>query len=319
MAQPPFEISSFILRKIASISEKLGEINAAHLQRPAPELRKRNRIRTIGATLAIEGNTLTEEQITALLENKRVVGPQKDIQEVLNAINVYEQLPSFAPLKIKSFLKAHAMLLADLIPSAGMFRTAGVGIVKGSEVAHLAPPAWNVQPLMMELFEYLKKSDDHVLIKSCVFHYEMEFIHPFMDGNGRMGRLWQTLVLMGEYPVFEFLPLETIIKQKQVKYYDALAQSDRAGSSTKFIEFMLEVVEGALSELLSQQSRSLRAGERVEYYKSVIGGQPFSRQDYLRHFKQISAPTASRDLAEAVAQGILERIGDKRTSTYRYI
>ncbi|MBI5914650.1 MAG: Fic family protein [Bacteroidetes bacterium] len=318
MAQPPFEISSFILKKIASIAEKLGEVNSAHLHKPPPELRKRNRIRTIGATLAIEGNTLTEEQITALLENKRVVGPQKDIQEVLNAIKVYEELKRLDPLKIRSFLKAHAMLMTSLIPTAGKLRTEAVGIVRGSEVAHLAPPAWNVQHLMTELFGYLKKTGDHVLIKSCVFHYEMEFIHPFMDGNGRMGRLWQTLILMNEYPVFEFLPLETIVKKKQELYYGALAESDRAGSSTRFIEFMLEVVEEALADLLSMQSRVMKSVDRVEYFKSVVGENGFSRQDYLRHFRQISPVTASRDLAEAVASGILERLGDKRTATYKY-
>ncbi len=318
MAQPPFEISNFILKKIASISEKLGEVNAAHLHRPPAELRKQNRIRTIGATLAIEGNSLSEAQITALLDNKRVVGPTKDIQEVLNAIKVYEQLQSFDYQKIKSFLKAHLLLMSGLIPSAGKFRTEGVGIVKGSAVAHLAPPAWNVQPLMMELFDYLKKSDDQVLIKSCVFHYEMEFIHPFMDGNGRMGRLWQTLILMDSYPVFEFLPLETIIKKRQDEYYKALALSDKAGSSNKFIEYMLEVIETALAEMLSMQQRNLTSTERMENFKLTIGPQSFTRQDYLNFFKKMSSATASRDLASAVESGVLERFGDKRNAIYQF-
>lgn len=318
MAQPPFEISNFILKRIASISEKLGEVNAAHLHRPPAELRKQNRIRTIGATLAIEGNSLSEAQITALLDNKRVVGPTKDIQEVLNAIKVYKQLQRFDYQKIKSFLKAHLLLMSGLIPSAGKFRTEGVGVVKGSAVAHLAPPAWNVQPLMMELFDYLKKSDDQVLIKSCVFHYEMDFIHPFMDGNGRMGRLWQTLILMDCYPVFEFLPLETIIKKRQDEYYEALAQSDKAGSSTKFIEYMLEVIETALTEMLSMQQRNLTSKERMENFKLTIGPQSFTRQDYLNHFKKMSSATASRDLASAVESGVLERFGDKRNATYQF-
>src|SRR5690606_14445686 len=203
---PPYIITSEILKLVTSISERIGEINAAHLYKPTTELRKKNRIKTIQSSLEIEGNTLSEEQITALLENKRVIAPKKDIVEVQNAIKVYEQLNQFNPYQLKDLEKAHAVLMNGLIDNAGKLRTINVGIVKGSKVEHIAPSGSMVKSLMNDLFTYLKKDKDLILIKSCVFHYEFEFIHPFIDGNGRMGRLWQTLLLMQQYPVIEYLP-----------------------------------------------------------------------------------------------------------------
>jgi len=179
---PPYEITFSILKLVTSISEKIGEVNANLLNKPSPKLRKQNRIKTIHSSLKIEGNTLTEEQITALVENKRVIGPKKDVLEVLNAIKIYENLLEYNPFNEKSFLKAHQNLMEGLIENSGKYRNQSVGIVKGLKVEHLAPPFRNVPYLMKELFEYLKKSDEIELIKSCVFHYEMEFIHPFLDG-----------------------------------------------------------------------------------------------------------------------------------------
>ena len=197
----PYDITPSILKLISSISEKIGEINANYLNKPSNTLRKQNRIKTIHSSLKIEENTLTEEQITALLENKRVIGPQKDIKEVLNAIEIYENLEKFNPNNEKSFLEAHLSLMNNLVENDGKYRKQGVGIVKGSKVEHLAPPYENVPYLMKDLFEYLSNSEEIELIKSCVFHYEMEFIDPFLDGNGRMGRLWQTLILMEKYSI----------------------------------------------------------------------------------------------------------------------
>ena len=241
--KPPYEITSKILNLIASISEKIGEVNAAHLNKPPTELRKRNQIKTIQSSLEIEGNTLTVEQITDLLENKRILAPKKDILEVKNAISVYNQLNKFKVFELTSLCKAHKILMKDLIENPGKLRTGSVGIVKGSDIAHIAPPGALVRSLMSDLFNYLKNDDDLVLIKSCVFHYEIEFIHPFIDGNGRIGRLWQTMILKEHSPVFEFLPIESLIKQKQKEYYGVLGKSDKQGNSTFFIEFMLEIIK----------------------------------------------------------------------------
>ncbi|RXR30072.1 Fic family protein [Flavobacterium piscinae] len=316
--KPPYIITNEIVTLVASISEKIGEINASHLYKPATELRRKNRIKTIQSSLEIEGNTLTEEQITALLDNKRVLASLKDILEVQNAIKIYEQLNSFNPYQLKDLEKAHKILMCGLIDNAGKLRTTNVGIVKGSKVEHIAPSGTMVNGLMRNLFDYLKKDNDLILIKSCVFHYEFEFIHPFLDGNGRMGRLWQTLILMQQYPVFEFLPIESLIKQKQNDYYNTLSESDKKGNSTPFIEFMLEIILESLDGLLQSQSITLRTEDRIFLFKEKIGQNTFSRKEYMQNFKNISAPTASRDLKWAVEQNLLIKFGEFRLTEYQF-
>ena len=313
--KPTYDITPKILKLITSISEKLGEINATYLSKQSPQLRKQNRIKTIHSSLQIEGNTLTEEQITALIENKRVIGPEKDVLEVLNAIKLYENLEKYKFYSDKSFLKAHKELMNGLIQSPGKYRTKGVGIVKGNMVEHVAPPAENVPYLMKDLFEYLKDSEELTLIKSCVFHYEMEFIHPFIDGNGRMGRLWQTLILMSEYPVFEFLPFETLISQTQNEYYNSLAMCDKLGKSTIFIEYMLGVIDKSLSSLLDYNNRIFKDIDRLEYFIK-LGAKEFTRKDYMNTFKNLSSATASRDLKKGLELKLFESIGFLNKTKY---
>ncbi|GBD89005.1 adenosine monophosphate-protein transferase SoFic [bacterium BMS3Abin03] len=314
--KPPYKITTNILKLIASISQKLGEINAIYLSRPSPQLRKRNKIKTIHSSLKIEGNSLSEEQITAIVENKRVIGAKKDILEVTNAIKVYDNIESFNPFSYKSFLKAHKTLMNNLVEGPGKYRTQDVGIFKGTQISHLAPSAKKVPILMDNLFQYLKKYDEITLIKSCVFHYEVEFIHPFLDGNGRMGRLWQTVILMQEYAVFKNLPFETLINQTQEKYYNALEISDKNGDSTKFIEYMLNVLEKSLIDLLDFNNRTFSGNERLDYFIS-LGKKEFTRKDYMNVFKNISSSTASRDLAKGVERKILSKIGIMNKTVYK--
>jgi Fic family protein len=313
--KPPYDISPKILKLISAISEKIGEVNANYLTRQSPQLRKQNRIKTIHSSLQIEGNTLTEEQITALIENKRVIGPEKEVLEVINAIRVYEKLEDYKLHSDKSFLKAHQELMQGLIESAGKYRKQGVGIMKGSKVAHVAPPYENVPYLMKDLFEYVQDSEELTLIKSCVFHYEMEFIHPFLDGNGRMGRLWQTLILMSEYPVFEFLPFETLISVTQDEYYKSLSMSDKLGKSTPFIEYMLGVIEKSLAQLLNYNNRILKDTDRLEYFLDQ-GFKEFSRKDYMSVFKNIASATASRDLKKGIELNLFESSGQLNKTKY---
>lgn len=312
----PYEITSEILKYIASISEKIGEISARYLIKSDPILRKQNQIKTIHSSLSIEGNTLTEEQITAILENKRVIGPQKDIVEVLNALEIYKNIRKLKASNEKDFLKAHKCLLKNLIQNPGEYRKQGVGIVKGTKVEHIAPPFENVPFLMKDLFEYLKDKSELTLIKSCVFHYELEFIHPFIDGNGRMGRLWQTLLLMETYPIFEYLSFETLIAQNQDAYYNALALSDKLGKSTKFIEYMLSVIDRSLQETIANSGKKLTVENRIALFleQDVF---EFTRKDYLSYFKEISSATASRDLKNAVENNLIIKIGDKKTTIYQ--
>ncbi|MFH0895431.1 MAG: Fic family protein [Bacteroidota bacterium] len=316
LMRPPYQITSEIQKLIVSISEKTGAAATLFLQRPPAELRKKNRIKTIQSTLEIEGNTLSEKQITALLENKRVTGLKSEITEVKNAIEVYNLLGKFKAFNLISFCKAHSILMKGLAEYPGYLRTKAVGIVKGKKLTHLPPPGSAVKALMNDLFDYLKKDDEILLIKSCVFHYELEFIHPFMDGNGRMGRLWQTALLMRYNPVFEFLPTESLIKARQKKYYEALSASDKAGNSTTFIVFMLQIIDKALEELLKTKNLIHTAKDRISNAKEIFGKSEFTRHDYMLAFKNISTATASRDLMLACKEKVIKKTGDKRTAKY---
>ena len=206
--------------------------------------------------------------------------------------------------------------MQKLIKEPGKYRNQSVGIVKGPKVEHIAPPHENVPYLMKNLFEYLKDKNELTLIKSCVFHYEMEFIHPFLDGNGRMGRLWQTLILLQDYPIFEFLPFETLISKNQNDYYNALSLSDKEGKSTKFIEYMLKIIERSLEELLQNSTKKLTDKDRILIFLENCTSD-FTRKDYMNYFKDISSATASRDLKNAVESGLISKLGDKKTTTYK--
>lgn len=313
--RPPYDITPKILKLISSISEKIGEVNANYLSKQSPQLRKQNRIKTIQSSLQIEGNTLTEEQITALIENKRVIGPKKDVLEVLNAIKVYDELNTYKCYSEIDFLKAHSQLMNGLIFNAGKYRNQSVGIAKGNDIEHVAPPPQNVPYLMKDLFEYLKDEQELTLIKSCVFHYEMEFIHPFIDGNGRMGRLWQTVILIKDYDIFEYLPFETLISATQDEYYKSLSMSDKLGKSTPFIEYMLEVIEKSLSQLLKYNSRILKDTDRLEYFLNQ-GFREFTRKDFMNVFKDISSATASRDLKKGIELNLFGSSGKLNKTKY---
>ena len=245
---PPFDITPDILHLVEEIGEALGRWSALKMP-DSPQLRRNNRIRTIQASLEIENNTLSLEQITALLDGKRVLGSPREIQEVQNAFAAYDQINQWQADNCDHFLEAHAMLMAGLVNHPGNFRTSGVGIYRGQNLVHMAPPASQISRLMTELFNWLKYDPAHPLIASCVFHYELEFIHPFIDGNGRMGRLWQTLILSQWKPTLAYLPVESVIRDRQANYYQALADSDHAANSTPFIGFMLQALLTAVEEM----------------------------------------------------------------------
>lgn len=318
MVRKYYEATARIINQAIEIGRLLGIVDANFLRKPQTHLRRENRIKTIQSSLMIEGNTLSIDQVSAIFDHKRVLGPAKDIKEVQNAIEVYNSLNVFDPFKQDDYLKAHKLLMNGLVDNPGVYRTKQVGIFKGEQVAHMAPPAWNVHFLMSNLFEYLKSSPDNLIIKSCVFHYEMEFIHPFMDGNGRMGRLWQTVILMKENPVFEFLPIELEIKNNQQAYYDVLAISDKEGLCTAFVEFMLDMIKTSLGKLLNSQIQPLSDKQRLKYFKENSQLDTFTRKDYMRTFKNISTATATRDLKKGVEVGMLIKEGDNRLTKYRF-
>lgn len=250
---PPFNLTSPILSRVAEIAHVLGRWSASDQASGNLWLRKVNRIRTIRGSLAIEGNTLTEDQMTAIMDGKPVVAPPREIQEVRNAIKAYERFEQWVAHSRKDMLTAHGILMAGLLDRPGIFRTGGVGVMAGNTVVHMAPPASRVMNLMDDLFNWIKTTDVHPLISSSVFHYEFEFIHPFEDGNGRMGRLWQTLILARWNPVFAHVPVESIVHKHQTGYYDALNTSTRDGESSSFIEFMLDRIFEAVQDLFTPE------------------------------------------------------------------
>lgn len=291
------------------------------MPKPSVKLRRSSRIKTIQSSLEIEGNKLTQEQVTAILDDKKVLGPQRDILEVKNAITLYDQADLFNILSEKSLCKAHSIMMKGLINNPGKWRSGNIGVIDGSKVKHVAPKPNMVPNLVSNLFEFLKSEEKNkYLISSCVFHYELEFIHPFEDGNGRMGRFWQHLILTKYHPLFEYTPIESVIRDHQEDYYAALENADKSGESTVFIEFCLEAILNSLSSFLDElKPEPLTTESRLENAKGQFGRNWFSRKDYIRFFKTISTATASRDLLFGMESKLLEKKGAKATSEYRFV
>ena len=249
MYTPPFTVTDEILHLVSEISEQIGTLNALLGERmPSPMLSKENQIKTIHSSLAIEHNSLSLQQVTDVIDGKHILGAPDEIQEVKNALQAYQLMLQLDAFSEADLLRAHSLMMADLVENAGHYRKGSVGVFDGDKCIHVAPSADRVPTLMAELFAWVKETKTHPLISSCVFHYEFEFIHPFMDGNGRMGRYWQTLLLSRWKGIFAWLPVETIVKKYQQEYYQAIAQSDAKGDSTDFIVFMLKCILQTISE-----------------------------------------------------------------------
>ena len=314
-------VTSKALTLVSEISLLLGRYEGLHAPIPQPQLRKENRVRTIQGSLAIEGNTLDLDQVTAIFSNQRVLGPKRDILEVQNAIRLYDSLQKLTLYRAGDFLEAHRILLSGLSEEAGRYRKGAVGVLKGSKVSHIAPSAKRVPELMDELLRYWKGERElSPLILACVIHYEIEFIHPFSDGNGRMGRFSQSWILAKFHRAFEYLPIESVIKERQAAYYKALGDSDNLGECTPFVEFSLAAIRDALTAFLYKLKPGAETSDtRLELAQAEFDAKSFTRKDYIRLLKRISSATASRDLARGVSKGLLRQTGTKRTTVYRFI
>lgn len=246
--KPPFHMTDRTITLLAEISEQVGRITVLQEGNMSPHLRRENRIRTIHSSLAIEHNSLSLDQVTAILDGKRVLGNPNEIKEVQNAYQAYEMMLRLNPNSVEDLLTAHKLMMQGLVPENGKFRSGGVGVFDGDRLIHMAPPAHLVPKLIQDLFDWYQNSEMHPLIKSAVFHYEFEFIHPFQDGNGRMGRMWHSLLLGQWKELFFWLPVEELIQSKQAEYYDALGKSDKAADSAVFVELMLEIIRDTLKD-----------------------------------------------------------------------
>ena len=323
MYTPPFTISPRTIHLIADISALVERYAIRMEQEDALLLRKINRIKTIQGSLAIEGNTLSESQITDILDGKHIVAPIREIQEVRNAIKTYNSYHTFDPYSVDDLLIAHKIMTEALVDNTGHFRQGGVGVFAGTQLIHMAPPADRVPYLIKDLFEWLRKSDDHLLIKSCVFHYEFEFIHPFSDGNGRIGRLWQSLILGKLHPVFEHLPVENMVFANQQAYYNAINRSTDAVNSGIFIDFMLQEIYETLKKRQGDSIVTMKATKDVGINEQKV--LELLRKNNQITAKEIAGPLgislrhSERLITSLKQKGMIQRVGSNKNGYWEII
>ena len=318
--KPPFTITTAILDEVAEIAELVGQVTAVSGLTTSPALRRTSRIRTIYSSLAIEQNTLSLDQVTAVLNGKRVLAPPKDVAEVKNAYEIYERMDNLNPFSVDDLLTAHGIMTRGLVEESGYFRSGPVGVVdKQGRILHFGTLPDFVPKLVTELLEWTAESDVHMLIKSCVFHYEFELIHPFADGNGRIGRLWHTLLLTQWKPLFAWLPIESIIHDRQEEYYAAINRSNAEGESTVFIGFMLSAIKEALLEVVSgDEPMTTDEKRRNEIARFLKTNDTITNADVRKLF-EVSSATANRILAKLTEDGLLEKIRLGKSWGYRKI
>ena len=328
---PPYTITSNIINLVAEISELLGHWFATG-KIASPQLRKENRIRTIQASLAIEHNSLSIEQVTAIMDGKHVLGPARDVQEVRNAILTYKKLFQWNSGNIKHFLEAHQLLTYGLVDNSGHWRNSGVGIYREKQLIHMPPQPDRVPMLMQSLFDWLTQTDIHPLIKSCIFHYELEFIHPFLDGNGRMGRLWQTLILSEWRKELAWLPVETLIRENQERYYQALRDADQASDCTCFITFMLQIIASSLKVSvtdnlnqknvgeyvgnMSEKNNAIKLNQTARKMLEILRNNPTVTIAELSAQLGVSTRTIERNLKQLQDRKLLKRLGGTTKAGY---
>ena len=315
----PFQINSNIINLVADISELSGQISINSKLTNSPQLRRTNRIKTIYSSLAIEQNTLTIEQVTDVIAGKRILAPPKDIAEVKNAYEIYDCLDSLNPYDVNDLLHAHGVMVRDLVSDAGEFRTKPVGVVDSNgNILHFGTLPAYVPQLVCDLLDWVKNDSLHILIKSCVFHYEFELIHPFSDGNGRIGRLWHTLLLSTWNPMFAWLPIESIIHNKQSEYYEAINMSNNNADSTVFIEFMLGAIKSALLDVTeSSSAKTDKASNREKVIKEyLISNKVISNKNVCELFN-VSTSTANRILNVMLEKGDIIKFKNGKYWAYK--
>lgn len=318
--KPPFHMTDRITNLVAEISEQIGRIRVLSHGNLNPHLRKENRIRTIHSSLAIEHNSLSLEQVTAIVDGRHILGNPNEIREVKNAYDAYEMMLSLNPYSVKDLLKAHSMMMDGLIPENGKFRSGGVGVFDGDVVVHMAPPASLVPEEIEDLFSWYRSSEIHPLIRSAIFHYEFEFIHPFADGNGRMGRMWHSLLLGNWNELFYWLPIEELIRSRQQEYYDALGKSDKEADSSAFVELMLEIILDTLKETTvvgkTGDDGTASLSTSVKKLLDAMGDEELSAAEIMGRLELSHRPTFRKNyLNPALDQKLIEMtIPDKPSS-----
>ena len=313
---PPFKITNEILNFIYEIGELVGKISAEKEFEKNLTLRRENRIKTIYSSLAIEQNTLTLEQVTDVINGKRVLAPPKDIKEVQNAYEIYERLEELNENSVKDLLLAHKIMTSELIKESGRFRSKNAGVYQGDKLIHMGTLPEYIPELINNLFLWLKKSEEHPLIKAAVFHYEFEFIHPFQDGNGRIGRLWYSLILSKWKKFFAWLPIESLVQKYQKEYYISINNSNRDGESTEFILFILKIIKETLIELIEIQKSTDKNKEKIKLLIEYLGQNNSINNKEAQNLLDISESAAKRFLNKLVKENILEAVGEYKARKY---
>ena len=316
---PPYTITSKILLLTNEITEMITEVSSIKKDKTTPVLRKKNRIRSITGSLQIEGNTLNEEEVTALIDGKRVLGSVREIEEVRGAIKAYESIEEYDAKKLDDLLLAHKRMMGSILENAGEFRSGNVGVYGKEGVSHVAPPPYRVAELMGELFDWLGQTKEHPLVASSVFHYEFEFIHPFSDGNGRIGRFWQSVILGSFRDIFYYIPIESVVKEHQKAYYEALEAAGSAGESTPFVEFMLESIHQSVKEFLNEYQKS----DQKSTLKSDQKIYELMKQDSTITIKELalrldmSESGIKKMISKLKKEGKIERIGSAKGGKWK--
>lgn len=318
--KPPFGMTDYITYLVAEISEQVGRITVLQEGTISPHLRRENRIRMIHSSLAIEHNSLSLEQVTAILDGKRVLGNPNEIREVQNAYEAYEMMVRLNPMSVEDLLKAHHLMMNGLVAENGKFRSGGVGVFNGDILIHMAPPAKFVSGQIKDLIGWYQDSPMHPLIKSAIFHYEFEFIHPFADGNGRIGRMWHSLLLGKWKELFYWLPIEELIQSRQEEYYNTLGEADKSGDSAVFVELMLEIIRDSLKEITvvgrttdqdtDQDTDQVNDQDTDSIRKllDAIGNETLSATEIMGRMNLLHRPTFRKNyLNPALEQGVIER------------
>lgn len=263
--KPPYTITEKAADYLAKIVETVTRLEFGTGFKRDIKLHRENRVRTIHSSLAIEGNSLSLGEVTAVIEGKMVAGKQTEIKEVKNAYEAYDKIMTLDPYAIGDFLKAHQLMTDGLIKESGKFRGGDVGVFDGDVAIHIGARPQYVPQLMEELFGWAKESELHPVLKSAILHYEIETIHPFADGNGRMGRLWQTLLLAKWNDIFAWIPMESVLYQNRPEYYQAIENARQANDSGAFIEFTLSSLYDIIA---AQEKHQVRHEEKHQVHLS---------------------------------------------------
>ena len=319
--RPPYEITPVITGLVSSISEAVGRLTSTGAHARSVRTARGNRLRTVQASLAIENNTLSLEQVTAVIEGRRVLGLEREIREVRNAYEAYERLDRWKPWLLAHIEEAHGVMMKGLVDDPGQLRRGGVGVFKDREAVHVAPPASRVKGLIGDLLGWVARSEEHPLIVGAVAHYELEFIHPFTDGNGRIGRLWQTLILSRWRPVLGYVPVESVVADLREEYYGVLGAADRRGNAAGFVEFILGALEKALEEVVATDQATDHVTDQVRRLMERLASEEMGSAGLMKELGLSHRPTFAKNyLGPALEQGLVERTqpDSPRSPTQKY-